>query len=233
MHSFLKLWLAAAMVVVVVALSGGVADAQSGGSSGSIDGTVLDPSGAVVANATVEIHNAVSGFDRTTTTDSDGKFSFSNVPFNHYHMTVKAAGFAQSAQDVEIHSVVPASVQINLQVSASSTTVSVEDTGDMVENDPTFHSDVDKELMDKLPMGSGSSSMSAMVGLATPGVASDSDGQIHGYGDHAENSFSIDGQPMTDQTSKTFPTRFRWIRSSPWKSSPGRRPRNTVARRAL
>jgi protocatechuate 3,4-dioxygenase beta subunit len=37
--------------------------AQSG-SSGSINGTVLDPTGAVVANATVEIHNPVSHFDR-------------------------------------------------------------------------------------------------------------------------------------------------------------------------
>jgi hypothetical protein len=35
--------------------------------------------------------------------------------------------------------------------------------------------------------------------LATPGIASDSNGQIHGFGDHAENSFSIDDQPDTDQ----------------------------------
>jgi hypothetical protein len=38
----------------------------------SITGTVLDPSGAVVANASVEIHNPVSGYDRTTITDSTG-----------------------------------------------------------------------------------------------------------------------------------------------------------------
>ena len=49
--------------------------AQSGGSSTSVTGTVLDPTGAVVAFASVEIHNAVSGFDRTTATDSSGKFA--------------------------------------------------------------------------------------------------------------------------------------------------------------
>ena len=49
------------------------ASAQSG--SGSINGTVVDPSGAVVANAVVEIHQPVSHFDRSTTTDSSGKFS--------------------------------------------------------------------------------------------------------------------------------------------------------------
>ena len=94
MHLFYKSWLAAAMVAVAVVLSVGAANAQSGGSS--ISGTVLDPSGAVVANARVEIHNAVSGFDRTTTTDSKGNFNFPNVPFNPYHMTVTAAGFAQT-----------------------------------------------------------------------------------------------------------------------------------------
>jgi len=204
MRWFYKGCLAAAIFAVAVGLSAGTVNSQSGGSSGSISGTVLDPSGAVVANAGVEIHNPVSGFDRTTTTDSKGNFSFLNVPFNPYHMTVTAAGFAQYAQDVEVRSVVPASVQINLQVSGSSTTVTVEDKGDLVENDPTFHSDVDKELIDRLPMGSGSSTMSGIVGEATPGIASDSNGQIHGLGDHAENSFNIDDQPDTDQHSKTF-----------------------------
>ena len=49
--------------------------AQSAGNSGSINGSVVDPTGAVVANATVEIRNPVSGFDRTTTTDAAGKFA--------------------------------------------------------------------------------------------------------------------------------------------------------------
>ena len=40
--------------------------------------------------------------------------------------------------------------------------------------------------------------------LSTPGVAADSNGLFHGLGDHAENSFSVDGQPITDQQSKVF-----------------------------
>jgi len=178
--------------------------AQSGGGSGSLNGTVFDPSGAVVANATVELHQAVSGYDRTTTTDSKGNFSFSNVPFNPYHMTVTATGFAQTAQDVEVRSVVPASVKISLRVTGSSTSVTVEAGADLVENDPTFHTDVDKELIDKLPLESASSSLSSEVTLTTPGIAADSNGLFHGLGDHAENSFSVDGQPITDQQSKVF-----------------------------
>ena len=204
MHLSYKSWLAAAIVAVAVVLSAGTANAQSGGSSGSINGNVMDPSGAVVANAKVEIHNAVSGYDRTTTTDSNGNFNFTNVPFNPYHMTVTAEGFAAYAQDVEVRSVVPASVKISLTVAGGKATVTVESAGDLVENDPTFHSDIDKELFDKMPLESESSSLSSLVTLSTPGIAADSNGLFHGIGDHAENSFSVDGEPITDQQSKVF-----------------------------
>jgi hypothetical protein len=43
-----------------------------------------------------------------------------------------------------------------------------------------------------------------VVTLASPGVSADSNGMFHGMGDHASNSFSVDGQPITDQQSKTF-----------------------------
>jgi hypothetical protein len=170
----------------------------------SISGTVVDPTGAVVTNATVEIHNPVSGYRRSTNTDASGKFNFPNVPFNPYHLKVTAKGFAPYAQDVELRSGVPLDVPITLQVSVSSETVTVEAAGDLIENDPIAHTDVDKELFDKLPLESQSSSLSSLVTLATPGVAADSNGLFHGLGDHAENSFSLDGQQITDQQSKVF-----------------------------
>src|SRR5262249_57463685 len=40
--------------------------------------------------------------------------------------------------------------------------------------------------------------------LVSPGVAADSNGNMHGLGDHAQNSFSVDGQPIRDQQSKVF-----------------------------
>ena len=201
MYLFHRSWLAAAMAVAVV-LSVAIADAQSGGSS--ISGIVLDSSGAVVANATVEIHNAVSGYDRTTVTDSKGNFSFPNVPFNPYHMTVTATGFAQNAQDVEIRSALGVTVKISLEVAGSSTAVTVEAGADLVENDPVGHTDVDRGLFDKIPLESQSSSVSSLVTMAAPGVAADSNGLFHGLGDHASNSFSVDDQPITDQQSKIF-----------------------------
>ena len=199
--SYKKLLHAAFLVVFYLGLCLS-AYAQSGGSA--ISGTVLDPSGAVVANASVEIHNAVSGFDRTTTTDSKGNFSFPNVPFNPYHMTVTATGFAQSAQDVEIRSALGVNVKVSLEVARSTDTVTVEAGADLVENDPIGHTDVDRRLFDKIPLESQSSSVSSLVTMAAPGVAADSNGLFHGLGDHASNSFSVDNQPITDQQSKIF-----------------------------
>jgi Carboxypeptidase regulatory-like domain/TonB-dependent Receptor Plug Domain len=194
----------AAFVVIFYLAVSHCAYAQSGGNSASISGTVVDPSGAVVANATVEIHNPVSAFERSTTTDSSGKFSFPNVPFNPYHLGVTVSGFAPYTQDVEVRSNVPLTLKVSLQVAGSSESVIVESGGDLIENDSTFHTDVDRGLFDKLPLESQSSSLSSLVTLATPGIAADSNGLFHGLGDHAENSFSVDGQPITDQQSKVF-----------------------------
>ena len=199
MHSSCRMSLLIAMAACLFS----IANAQTGGSS-TIMGTVLDPSGAVVPNATVEIHNPVSGFDRTVMTDDQGGFSIANVPFNPYHLSVTAAGFAAYAQDVVVRSVVPVNLKIGLSMASSASTVTVEAGEDLVENSSTFHTDVDRDLFNKLPLESASSSVSSLVTLATPGVAADSNGLFHGLGDHAENSFSVDGQPITDQQSKVF-----------------------------
>lgn len=174
-------------------------------SSGTLQGVITDPSGAVVPGANVEIHNPVSGYDRAVKTDGAGRFSIPNIPFNPYHLTVSAKGFSPYTQDVDIRSVVPASLNIGLKLSGSTETVTVEGGGaDLIETDTTFHTDVDRNLFDKVPLENASSSVSSLVTLVTPGIAADSNGLFHGLGDHAENSFSVDGQPITDQQSKIF-----------------------------
>jgi hypothetical protein len=194
----------AALFLLLGALAAAPAGRAQNGNSANIAGTVTDPSGAVVVGATVTIHNPVSQYERSTTTDSSGAFSFPNVPFNPYHLSVAANGFGAYAQDVDVRSSVPLAVKVSLTLAGSSSTVTVEGGGDLVENDPTFHTDVDRALFDKLPLESQSSSLSSLVTLTTPGIAADSNGLFHGLGDHAENSFSVDGQPITDQQSKVF-----------------------------
>jgi hypothetical protein len=209
----------------VVSLSPFPSAAQSGGSSTSLTGTVTDPTGAVVANATVEVRNPVSGFARTTTTDSAGKFSIPNIPFNPYHVSVTGSGFTAYAQDVDVRSVVPVVVSITLQVKGSSETVTVEGAGeDLLENTSTFHTDVDRGLFDKMPLESRSSSVSSLVTLSSPGIAADSNGLFHGS--------PWTASPSPTSRAKSSPTRFLSIRLSRWKSFLVRHPRNLVKRQA-
>ncbi|HXA76837.1 MAG TPA: carboxypeptidase regulatory-like domain-containing protein [Candidatus Acidoferrales bacterium] len=178
--------------------------AQNAGNSTSVQGTIADPTGAVIPGATVTIHNPVSQYERSTTTDASGNFSFQNVPFNPYHMSVSVQGFAGYAQDIDVRSSVPLSIKVSLQLAGATSTVTVEAAGDLLETDSTAHTDVDRQLIQDLPLESASSSISSLVTLASPGIAADSNGLFHGLGDHAENSFSLDGQPITDQQSKVF-----------------------------
>jgi hypothetical protein len=201
--SYVKSRSATFLLTIFLAISV-VAHAQSG-SSTSITGTVVDPSGAVVTNATVEVRNPVSGFSRNTATDAAGKFVVPNVPFNPYHLTVTGQGFAPYSGDVDVRSSVPVNLNIALKVGGSAESVTVEaNGGDLVETSSSFHTDVDRGLFDKLPLESQSSSLSSLVTLSSPGIAADSNGLFHGMGDHAENSFMVDGQPITDQQSKVF-----------------------------
>ena len=174
------------------------------GSAGTVAGTVTDPTGAVVPGASVEITNHVSGYTRKATSDASGQFRFYNIPFNPYRVSVSAEGFGAASKSVEINSTVPLTLPIQLSLATSSTTVTVESGSDLIENDSTFHTDVDRSTIDRMPLESQSSSLSSIVTLSSPGVTADSNGLFHGLGDHAENSFSVDGQPITDQQSKVF-----------------------------
>src|SRR5512146_30507 len=81
--------------------------AQSLVSSGMVQGTVVDPSGAVVPNAIVVLSAPVTNFRATATTDLDGRFVIRQIPFNQYHLSVTAAGFSPVSQDVYVRSTVP------------------------------------------------------------------------------------------------------------------------------
>jgi hypothetical protein len=177
--------------------------AQSGSSSGMVSGSVDDGTGAVVPGAAVTLTNPVSGYSRTATTDAAGYYQFTNLPFNPYHLTITAQGFNSYHRDVDVRSSVAITLKDSLKIGGGATTVTV-DAGDLLENDSTFHTDVDRGLFEKLPLESQSSSLSSLVTLSSPGVSADSNGLFHGLGDHASNSFSIDGQSITDQQSKVF-----------------------------
>jgi Carboxypeptidase regulatory-like domain len=186
-----------------------VLTAQSLGSAGTIGGTITDPSGAVIGQATIDIRNPISGYKQTTKSDSAGVFRFSNIPPNPYHLKVSAAGFAPAEQDVNVRTSVPLILNIPLALAGETTTVNVEASGEtLVETDPSSHTDVSRDLLDKLPTLSPGNGLNQAILYSSPSVAADSNGFFHPLGDHAEVSYNIDGQPISDQQSKLFSTQI-------------------------
>lgn len=177
--------------------------AQSTIHAGSIAGNITDTTGAAIPGAAVTIINPVSGYTRTTVSDPTGHYQFLNLPYNSYHLTVTAKGFGSTSQDEAVDSGVPLNADIALSIGASTQSITV--TGeDLVNKSSHMETDVDQSTLADLPLESKTSSLSSIVTLTTPGVSADSDGQLHGLGDHASNTFAVDGEDISDQQSKTF-----------------------------
>src|SRR6266849_2178243 len=69
---------------------------------GTITGTVTDPSGAVVSNATVTATNASTGAVHSTTTSGEGDYTLSELPAGSYKIAVAVAGFKTLNQNVTV-----------------------------------------------------------------------------------------------------------------------------------
>ncbi len=177
-------------------------------SSGTVTGTVADPSGAVIQGARVVLRNAVTGYEQTAATGSDGSFRLNNIPQNSYKLTASANGFADSTRTVDVRGSLPMTVNISLIVAGGSTAVTVEAYGASVETDPSTHEDVDRSSFLKLPSFDPGGQLSQAVTYSTGGVAADANGFFHPLGDHAQTSFVIDGQHIGDQQSKIFSTQI-------------------------
>ncbi len=204
MKNFLKTSRFCRLFAILAAVAALACSAHAQSNSGTLSGTVADSTGAVIPAATVTLANSVSGYTRTQTTDSAGHFQFINVPFNPYQLTVSSSGFQRFTKHVEVNSTVAQAVPVAMAIASATQSVTVEAPADLIEQDPNAHTDIDRSTISTLPIESASSQLSAIVTETSPGVAADSDGQIHGLGDHGEVSFSVDGQPITDQQSKVF-----------------------------
>jgi hypothetical protein len=179
------------------------------GNAGTIEGTVIDPSGAPAAKAQVTIHNAVTGYRQSTASAVDGTFRFGNIPPNPYHLEVSAPGFAPFAADVTIRSAIPVQVKATLTLAGEKSSINVQAAGaDLIEVDPSAHIDADRSLIVKLPTADPAGGLSQAITYSTGGVVADGNGLFHPVGDHAQTSFIIDGQPISDQLSKVFSTQL-------------------------
>src|SRR6201998_2121045 len=146
-------------VITALLINGGPAFA--GQTATNVEGVVLDPSGGFVPDASVELRNEVSRYSQKTHSDANGKFKFTNVPMDPYHLVVKASGFAETSQDVEVKSLVGASIEVHLTVAAKAESVTVEASGGaLLETESAAHVDVGRELIEKLDTEGKSSRLS-------------------------------------------------------------------------
>src|SRR5258706_14048456 len=182
--------------------------AQLVGNAGTIEGTVVDPSGAVVAKAAVTLRHAVSGYTQSTVSAADGSFRLTNIPANPYRLEVTAAGFNVFAQNVDIKNSIPVPVKATLAVAGSTTTVVVQGAAEALETDLPANANVDVAKRLKIPAIDPGGGLSQAIVYSTGGVAADGNGFFHPLGDHAQAAFLIDGQPISDQQSKVFSTQL-------------------------
>jgi hypothetical protein len=94
-----SLLLSLVVAAIAIGIAVPVAQGQTLASTASFSGSVLDPSGARVANANVTLSSPEKGITRTFKTDGEGNFSFALLPAGVYSLSVAAPGFKTSKQD--------------------------------------------------------------------------------------------------------------------------------------
>jgi Carboxypeptidase regulatory-like domain len=143
----------AAIAVIALALVTASATAQT--ITGSIRGTVTDPSGAVVRGASVTVTNVSTGVSTRTTTNQDGDYNIQFLPIGSYTLAVTAQGFTTTsvaAFTLEIDQI--AKIDAKLQVGNASTTVQVDsEVSPMLQTqDATMGTTISSNTLSTLPM---------------------------------------------------------------------------------
>jgi hypothetical protein len=173
--------------------------------TGNIRGTVTDPTGAVIRDATVTARQAETGLSRATVTDRDGNYVLLELPVGHYRLQVSARGFQEHVQNgITLNVNETASVSAHLSVGSEKEQILVSADAELIE--PTVTSMgkvVQQQELEDLPLNGRNfwqlGLLQPGVVPLTPGIAeaggSLRDGQAYAVnGQRPEsNNFLIDG----------------------------------------
>ncbi len=196
--------LLSASILLVALLSTTAATAAV--SAGAVRGTVAGPDGKGLGGVPLVLRNEISGFHAETRTDADGRFGFFNVPFNPYELHVEVQGFQARHIRLDVRS--PAAQEINVALALEgvneSVRVQAEPAAATLETDSSqSHVDIDKSSIARAPAAIPSRGMEALI-IQAPGFSADENGRYHFQGAHSQQSYVIDGQPISDQIGITF-----------------------------
>jgi hypothetical protein len=164
-----------------------------GQDTGSVTGTVTDPSGAAVSGAPVTLSSAERGIDRSTTTNESGDYLFGAMGSGSYDLVIVAPGFKKyQAKGVKLQVGQKARVDVALQVGGANTEVTVE--GSSVAQVETQSSDLSgtvsgKEITQLELNGRNFTQLATLV----PGVSNQSGQDDASVGVGGNVSFSMNG----------------------------------------
>jgi len=159
----------------------------------SITGTVIDSSGAAIANAEVTVNNAAQGISRQVTANGSGEYLFAGLPPGSYDMAVTANGFKKyHAKDVILRVAEKARVDVALQVGEANVEIVV--TGSDVAQVQTESSDLGGTVTGKQisQLELNGRDFKRLITLV-PGVSNQTGSDEGGVGVTANNSFSVNG----------------------------------------
>lgn len=163
------------VLVAFVAVSCGALLYAQSTTDGAIGGTVYDANGAVVANATVTVHNIGTNAEKTITSNDSGYYRITNLAPGTYAVTINQQGFAPYKAElvtVQVGSITDVSPHLGI----GSANEIVDVTGEAPQINTTsadFAPTLNQEAISNLPINGGRWSNFALL---TPGVVSDSSG---------------------------------------------------------
>jgi hypothetical protein len=175
--------------------------AQIGG-GGTLKGTVTDPTGAVIPNATVTATHAATGVDHRRETTAAGLYVIAPLPAGSYNITAAASGFRTLVREqVVVDALSTVELNLTLEVGAAVERVTVTAAApELSTADPRLGQTVRNEMYTALPlaMGSGSPRNPAAFIYLMPGVQ---EGGTFGFingGQSFSKDVYIEGLPITD-----------------------------------
>ena len=154
--------------------------------TGTIAGTILDPSGAPIANSRVIATALATGFTRETTSHIDGSYVFPLLPVGVYGVSVQAAGFEGLEQrGIEVRADQNSTVTLTLKIGSAAQSVTVEANAQMIETRSGSLSQVigEQKIID-LPLNGRNA---AALILLTPGTTDLNAGNANGAGDTVQS----------------------------------------------
>jgi len=144
------------LIGMAVLLSSIPLNAQLAG-KGSIKGSVTDPTGAMVPNATITATSTTRGTKLTVTSTAAGDYNLSPLDPDIYTVTVKAGGFSTTTQpNVHVNALEVSDVNIALNVGSENETVTVSSAPPEIEtSNATLGGTMENELYSSLPIEMG------------------------------------------------------------------------------